>query len=148
MPGRFDAQSAELLCEMDTVRRSRHVPVPNHRYLNGDPGTSRTKHLGHAALFAAASVGREPVSYAEALRSADADEWAKVCQYEMDALAKNNTWDLVDMPPSRRAVKSKWVFKLKSDGTYRARLVAKGFTQIPSIDYDETFSPVACFESL
>src|SRR5882762_10094744 len=66
----------------------------------------------------------------------------------MDALAKNNTWDLVDMPPGRRAIKSKWVFKLKSDGMYRARLVAKGFTQIPSIDYNETFSPVARFESL
>jgi hypothetical protein len=66
----------------------------------------------------------------------------------MDALAKNGTWELVDLPPGCKAVKSKWVFKCKADGCFRARVVAKGFTQIQGIDYDETFSPVARFESL
>jgi hypothetical protein len=66
----------------------------------------------------------------------------------MDELSKNDTWELVDLPPGRKAIKSKWVFKLKIDGHFRACLVAKGFTQIPGIDYDETFSPVAHFESL
>ena len=93
-------------------------------------------------------MGREPALYAEAMRSADAEAWKEACQYEIDALAKNETWDLVDLPAGRKAVKSKWVFKLKSDGRFRARVVAKGFTQVPGIDFDETFSPVARFESL
>jgi hypothetical protein len=75
-------------------------------------------------------------------------DWTNACQYEIDALSKNKTWDLVDLPQGHKAVKSKWVFKLKNDGRYHAHLVAKGYTQIPGIDYDETFSPIACFESL
>jgi len=93
-------------------------------------------------------VGRDPATYVEAMHTADVDDWTKACQYEMDALAKNATWELVDLLPGRKAVKSKWVFKLKSDGCYHACLVAKGFMQIPGIDFDETFSPVARFELL
>src|SRR5580692_4989593 len=76
------------------------------------------------------------------------NEWQKACQYEIDALAKNDTWELVDLLAGCKAVKSKWVFKLKANGRFHAQLVAKGFTQIPGIYYDETFSPIAQFESL
>ena len=142
-------QRAQLLREMGNVpRRSSRAPVPNPRYFGADNVAQRGRRLGHAELLALAQVGREPASFAEAMRSAEAAEWEAACQYEIDALAKNETWDLVDLPPGRRAVKSKWVFKLKSDGRYRARLVARGFTQIPGVDFDETFSPVARFESL
>ena len=66
----------------------------------------------------------------------------------MDALLKNDTLELVDLPPGHKAIKSKWIFKLKADWHFCACLVAKGFMQIPGIDYDKTFSLVACFESL
>ena len=52
---------------------------------------SGTWQLGHAELFATAYVGRDPVTYAKALKSKDADEWQKACQYEIDALHKNDT---------------------------------------------------------
>ena len=137
-----------MLYEMDHApQRSAQVPVPNLRYFNLD-NVAMGCRLGNAELLAVAYIRRDPASYAEAMRSENADAWTKACQYEIDALSKNNTWDLVDLPPGRKAVKSKWVFKLKTDGCYHTRLVAKGFTQIPGIDYDETFSPVACFESL
>jgi hypothetical protein len=127
-------------------RRSSRVPVPTCRY--HDYVGTQGRCLSYVELLATAYVGRDPASYSEAMRSADADQWSDACQYEIDTLAKNGTWELVKLLPGRKAVKSKWVFKLKADGHYHARLVAKGFTQIPGLDFDETFSPIAHFELL
>jgi hypothetical protein len=60
---------------------------------------------------------------------------------------KNKTWELTKLPPNKKAVTCKWVFKTKRkvDGSlerHKARLVARGFTQTQELDYTETFSPV------
>ena len=110
MPGSFEdrLQRSDLLREMDNApRRSSRVPVPNPQYFNTDNVAYRSRRLGYAELLAAAYVGREPASYSEAMRSDDSDQWSEACQYEMDALAKNGTWELVDLPPNHRAVKTK-----------------------------------------
>ncbi|KAM5585973.1 hypothetical protein ABKV19_005070 [Rosa sericea] len=75
-------------------------------------------------------------------------KWSKAMEEEMEALQKNNTWELVVLPKGKRPVGCKWVYTIKhdSDGSvsrYKARLVAKGFTQTYGVDYDETFAPVA-----
>lgn len=66
----------------------------------------------------------------------------------MQSLLKNNTWVLSDHPPGKKPISCKWVYKVKyhADGTldkYKARLVARGFTQWEGIDYEETFAPIA-----
>ncbi len=47
-----------------------------------------------------------------------------------------------EMPTNRQGVKSKWVFKIKHDGRFRARLVACGYSQIWGVDYTGNYPPV------
>ena len=51
--------------------------------------------------------------------------------------------DRAKIPKNRRLIGNKWVFKIKRDGMYRARLVALGYSQIPGVDYTDNFAPVA-----
>ena len=66
---------------------------------------------------------------------------------EYQSLMENGTWQLVPPPADRKLVSCKWLLrkKLNADGSisrYKARLVARGFSQVPGMDYNETFSPV------
>lgn len=95
----------------------------------------------------------EPLSLKEAMESPNAKNWQEVADLEYESLVENDTWDLADLLKDRKAVGSRWVFKVKhhSDGRverYKCRLVAKGYAQLYGADYDETFSPVVRFSSI
>jgi hypothetical protein len=87
-------------------------------------------------------------SFTEATSSPQAKYWLKACQTEVDSLCKNKAWELFKLPEDATTVKGKWVFKVKLDknsgiARYKARWVARDFTQIAGIDYDETYAAVA-----
>ncbi|KAE8241390.1 hypothetical protein A4X13_0g7436 [Tilletia indica] len=95
----------------------------------------------------------EPVSYREAQQRQDWPKWKQAMDEQLKALDGMHTWDVMELPPDRKAIGSRWVYKLKLDengnaARWKARLVAQGFTQVEGIDFTETFAPVARLDTL
>jgi hypothetical protein len=72
---------------------------------------------------------------------------------EYDSIVKNSAWEIVPRPVDKSVVGSRWIYKVKKvlDGSvekYKAIFVARGFSHIEGIDYDETFAPVAMYSSI
>jgi len=111
---------------------------------------SQPKSLYHVAYNMSTDKSRiqEPETYSEAIQSAYASTWHAAIESELDSLRKNKTWEWSDLGPGRKALDTKWVFKIKSDGRFKAHLVVKGYLQCYGIDYDKTFAPVAKFDSI
>jgi hypothetical protein len=94
-----------------------------------------------------------PTTYEEAINSDEAAQWKAAMDTEIASLTGNNTWELATLPPNRTETKGKWVFTIKQgkspdEKKYKARYVAKGYSQQPGIDFDETFSPTTRFTSV
>ena len=103
----------------------------------------------HSSYLCAQSIVCEiPKSYHEIENRNDKIQWEKAIKEEIDSLLKNNTWEIVPRPNNKNIVDCRWVFVIKNDihgnlTKYKARVVAKGFSQQYLLDYDETFAPVA-----
>ncbi|GJY74052.1 retrovirus-related pol polyprotein from transposon TNT 1-94 [Tanacetum coccineum] len=74
--------------------------------------------------------------------------WVQAMNTELEALEKNNTWSLSNLPPGHKPITYKWVYKTKfnPDGgveRLKARLVVRGFNRQEGVDYKHTFSPVS-----
>lgn len=119
------------------LRRSSRTMKPNPKY----------------AQVSLIECSEEPKNMREALKCVDREHWKKAISDELNALVENGTWEIVDLPPGRNAIDSKWTFKIKRNSNgeierYKARLVAKGYSQKEGIDYSETFSPVVRYSSI
>lgn len=82
--------------------------------------------------------------YDEAMNSDNKSKWERAIRNEMNSHKKNKTWEMVDARKikGKKCISSRWVFQVKSDGRYKARLVARGCEQGKYIDYEELFSPM------
>ncbi|KXJ83029.1 hypothetical protein RP20_CCG009471 [Aedes albopictus] len=124
--------------------RNRNAPVWHRDY-----------EVDHAsfALNALSFVEDLPESLSDLQIRDDRNLWQQAMKEEMDSLERNGTWTLTKLPAGRSAISCKWIFKIKpgEDGQptrYKARLVARGFSQKRGFDYSETYSPVARLDTL
>ena len=86
----------------------------------------------------------EPTCFTTVVKDSN---WRAAMNSKFDALLKNQTWVLVLPHTTCNVIRCKWVFRIKrnADGSverYKAHLVAKGFHQLPRVDFGETFSLV------
>ena len=98
-------------------------------------------------------VANDPKTYKAAMKLLDAQALKEARKAEVDSLIENKVYTIVVRPTHKQPVTSKWVFKKKRGISgevekYKARLVARGFTQEEGVDYTETFSPIIRFESI
>jgi hypothetical protein len=95
-------------------------------------------------------IASEPSSYKEATSQ---QVWRDAMEKEYSSIMRNDVWEIVPRPESKSMVGSRWVYKIKqgADGSVekcKAKFVAKEFSQVEGIDYDETFAPVARYSSV
>lgn len=96
--------------------------------------------LVHMALVADV----EPIHFEEAIKN---PKWVIAMMEELKSIEKNETWELMSLPPQKKVIPVKWIYNIKvnPDGSiskYKARLVAKGFCQKAGLDYQDVLSPV------
>ncbi|KAE8236163.1 hypothetical protein A4X13_0g9242, partial [Tilletia indica] len=125
------------------------------RTLPDRAAAGRKRAHGEISVAKAHEEGEEadPLTYEQALRSPNAARWLEAMEVELKNHSRAGTWEDCVLPEGRRAVSCKWVYKTKRDGEgkvvkYKARVVARGFSQQPGVDFQETHAPTARMASL
>ena len=101
----------------------------------------------YALLMRAAQENPDEPTLQQAMHGPEKGEWDKALQKEVEGIESYGTWEEATPPEGARFIGTKWVLRKKRDESgkllkYKARLTAKGFAQIPGLDFDETFSVV------
>ena len=150
-PSLSHSNSSTAFPELVTVAPTSVASSSSHPMLTrAKAGIFKTRHSAHlglvdsSGLLSALLASTEPKGFKSAAKN---PAWLAAMDEEIQALQSNRTWILVPRPANTNIVGSKWVFRTKylPDGSIerlKTRLVAKGYTQVPSLDYTDTFSPI------
>jgi hypothetical protein len=145
----------------DQIQRYSLVPHPRvHQGIQRDHhvdnilgsirrGVTTRSRLANFCEFCSFVSSLEPLKVEEALSDPD---WIIAMQEELNNFTRNEVWSLVARP-KQNVIETKWVFRNKQDENgvvtrNKARLVARGFTQVEALDFGETYAPVARLESI
>ncbi|XP_021746669.1 uncharacterized protein LOC110712514 [Chenopodium quinoa] len=129
----ISSRSSSTPCSLGT-------PYPLAHFVNCDKFSLR-----HRVFIAAVDTVVEPRNFKEAKKD---EGWREAMQKEISALENNHTWVMEKLPPGKKSLGCRWVYKVKlnSDGfieRLKARLIIFGNHQVVGIDYNDTFAPVA-----
>ena len=115
-----------------------------------DSDAEDTEEEGEALMMVKETAGIDPEFFHEAYFHKDPKKrsgWREAIKKELQSMEKCEVWSLIDqkdVPKGRKLIGNRWVFKEKRDGTFRARLVALGYSQVAGVDFSDHFSPVLC----
>ena len=127
-------------------RSFKEVLESRARSRNLEDDDEREEDVEIALTGAVDSDAGEPKTFRQACASPDKEKWAEAMRTEFANMRDKNVWvpyKIEDMKKGVSVLGTKWVFKVKTDGRYRARLVVKGYNQIPGVDFTESHAPVA-----
>jgi hypothetical protein len=129
-----------------TLQDAERLKVPEGTFRK----SKRPKRFSSYAAYMTKLLDEEPTTFEEAVQNG---QWKEAMTEEHQSIMKNEVWEIVPRPKEKSVVTSKWVYKIKhaADGSvdkYKARFVARGFSQKEGEDYDETFAPVARYTSI
>jgi len=148
-PQKHSKSSAAIgVKEMQPLEKSDGYQVPDI----GQTRQTRSCQSGQARGFFT-QVVFEPKTYQQALQSAEREEWLASMQKEISAMNANCLGRIVEIPPERKAIGSKWVYRVKTTSAgeldkLKSRLVALGNRQVYGIDYHDTYAPVERHETV
>jgi len=133
-------------CLQDTLKEAETVGPPKRVNRDSVPPERFCSYVAKATSI----VDSKPTSYEEA---AIQEVWREAMVEEYASIIKNNVWEVVLRPEGKPVVTSRWLYMIKhvADGSiekFKARFVARGFSQIEGVDYDETFAPITRYTSI
>ncbi|KAK3014299.1 hypothetical protein RJ639_008817 [Escallonia herrerae] len=138
--------------EKKEIIRSKDVVFYEHEILTDSKSINPKVMADGVFRFTPISSQLDTLTDGGAQSHKDKDNGLKSMQEKMSSLQKNSTYEFVELPKGRKALMTKWVFKLKKDDNklvkYKARMVVKSFGQKKGIDFNEIFSLVVKMSSI